>query len=318
VTRDGSAQIAEAVFVVGVSRSGTSLMRRILGRHSQIAIAPENHYLGHLLPRYGVRNLVWGSGDLHRDEAVRELVGRLYGPEVQRHPWLRESSYFWSWLGERVPAAELERLILAGERSERGVFTALLRAYADVRGKPIMGEKTPAHIEWAETLLDWYPEARIVHMVRDPRAIYVSELRRRLEQPVSAPYRWLVRAPPLMGVFVLHLVAWEWARALARHRRLARAMPRNYRMVRFEDLVREPEATVEALSAFLGVPMERRMLRQKMVSHDGRQGRPGIDPTTATRWRELIDKPSEWWLRRLLGARLAEVGYDDPPARPAG
>lgn len=299
----------EAIFVVGVSRSGTTLMRMILGRHSRIAIAPENHYLGHLVPWEGARHDFRRAGDLRDDAAVRRLVARIYSDGFQRGSRLRESSPFWRWLARRVPRAELEQRLLAGERSERGVFTAVLRSYADRRHKPIFGEKTPAHIRWADTLLEWYPTARIVHMIRDPRAVFRSELKRRSAHPESFPYRLLVRVPALLRGFILLEVAWAWADAVARHRALSRRYPDSYRLVRFEDLVRDPETTTDRLCEFLGVTPERVMLKQRVVSRGERLGETGFDAGAADRWRVAVTPGEARWLGWLLGRRIEEMGY---------
>lgn len=299
----------EAIFIVGVPRSGTTLMRMVLGNHSRIAIASENHYLGHLLPGHGARHDFRRAGDLRDDAAVRRLVDRIYSDEFQRGGRLRETSRFWRWLARSVPRAELEERLLAGERSERGVFTAVLRAYADRRHKPVWGEKTPAHLRWAETLLEWYPSARIVHMVRDPRAVYRSEIRRRSSHAVSFPYRWLVRVPLLMRGFILLEVAWAWADAVGHHRDLSRRHPERYRIVRFEDLTRDPEAEIGRLCAFLGVGFEPAMLEQKVVSRGDRLGEAGFDAGAADRWRASITPGEARWLGRLLGRRIEEMGY---------
>ena len=171
-----------------VSRSGTTLTRRILDRHSRIGIATENHYLGHLLAWEGARHYFRRLGDLRDDATVRRLVDLIYSPEFQRRSRLRELSPYWRWLTERVPRADIEARLLASDRTERGIFEAFLRIYADRRGKAIMGEKTPAHLAYVETLLEWFPDARVVHCMRDPRAIHVSELRRRAEDvPPASP-----------------------------------------------------------------------------------------------------------------------------------
>jgi hypothetical protein len=299
----------EAIFVVGVSRSGTTLMRMVLSRHSRIAIADENHFLGHLLPGQGARDDFRRVGDLRDDAAVRRLVDRIYSEAFQRGSRLRPTSPFWRWLVRRVPRAELEQRLLAGERSERGVFTAVMRAEADRKHKAIFGEKTPAHIRWADTLLAWYPNARIVHMVRDPRGVYRSELRRRTAHPESLPYRWLVTVPPLMRAFVLLETAWAWAGAVADHRRLSRRYPAHYRMVRFEDLVRTPDTEIDRVCAFLGVTPERRMLKQKVVSKGDRLGEAGFDAGAADRWRASITPGEMRLLAWLLGRRIEEMGY---------
>jgi hypothetical protein len=300
---------AEAVFIVGASRSGTTLTRRILDRHSRIGIATENHYLGHLLAWEGARHYFRRVGDLRDDAAVHRLVDLIYSGELQRRSRLRELSPYWRWLTERVPRSDIEARLLASDRTERGVFEAFLRIYADRRGKAIMGEKTPAHLAYVETLLEWFPDARVVHCMRDPRAIYVSELRRRAEDPASVPYRQLVHVPAMLAVFVLLQVTWAWAAAVHRHRTLSRRFPERYRLLRFEALVREPTPTLTSLCEFLGVGFEPRMLEQRVTSKGARVGEMGFDKEAADRWRSLISKRARLVIELLLGRRLVEMGY---------
>jgi len=299
----------EAIFIVGVSRSGTTLMRRILDKHSRIGIATENHYLGHLLAWEGTRHYFRRLGDLRDDANVHALVELIYSGELQRRSRLRELSPYWRWLTGKVPREDIEAYLLASDRTERGIFEAFLLIYADRRGKAVMGEKTPAHLDYVETLLEWFPDGRVVHCMRDPRAIYVSELRRRAEQAVGFPYRQLAAAPALMERFVLLQVVWAWARAIHRHRQLVRRYPDRYRLVRFEDLVAQPEATLGDLCDFLGVEVEARMLEQRVTSKGARVGEAGFDAGAADRWRARIDPGARSAIQLLLGRRLEEMGY---------
>jgi hypothetical protein len=299
----------EAIFIVGVSRSGTTLARRILDRHPRVGIATENHYLGHLLAWEGARHYFRRVGDLRDDAAIRRLVELIYSGELQRRSRLRELSPYWRWLTERVPRADIEAYLLASDRTERGVFEAFLRIYADRRGKAIMGEKTPAHLAYAETLLEWFPDARIVHCMRDPRAIHVSELRRRSENAVGVPYRQLVHVPLLMEAFVLLQVVWAWAAAVGRHRALVRQHADRYRLLRFEDLVSEPERTLTDLCGSLGITFEPRMLEQRVTSRGALEGTSGFDVGAADRWRAAIRPRSQRAIELLLGRRIREMGY---------
>ncbi len=300
----------EAIFIVGVSRSGTTLMRRILDKHSRIGIITENHFLGHLLPWEGTRHYFRRLGDLRDDANVRALVELIYSGELQRRSKLRELSPYWRWLTHKVPREDIEAYLLASDRSERGLFEAFMRIYADRRGNAIIGEKTPAHLDYVETLLEWFPDGRVIHCVRDPRAIYVSELRRRADRAVGFPYRQLAAVPPLLSRFVLLEVVWAWARAVHRHRVLARRFPGRYGVVRFEDVVSAPEESLDDVCAFLGVRAEPRMLEQKVTSKGARVGSAGFDAGAAERWRDDIDPGAQAAIERLLGRRLTEMGYE--------
>ncbi len=299
----------EAIFVVGVSRSGTTLMRRVLGSNSRIAIATENHYLGHLLPWEGARRYFRDLGDLHDDATIERIVDLVYSGGFQRRSRLREVSPYWSWLTRVVEPEELTARLLASDRTERGFFSVLLRVFADHKRRPIMGEKTPAHLAWAETLLEWFPNGRIIHMMRDPRAVYASELRRRMDDPGSFPYRWLAWSPRLLRTFVLGEVSWAWARAEAQHRALERTEPDRYRIVRFEDLVRDPVATLDGICRFLGVEFEPTMLAQRVTSKGMTMGQAGFDAVAAERWRRSISPGEEAWFEHALGRRMRRLGY---------
>jgi hypothetical protein len=299
----------EAIFVVGVSRSGTTLLRRILQRSPRIGIAQENHYLGHLLPRQGVRHHFRRLGDLGDDATIRRIVDSLYGGGFRRRSRLREISPFWRWLLREVPRADVEQRLLAAERTERGVWVALLRLYAERRGnKPIIGEKTPAHLRYADTLLEWFTDGRVVHIMRDPRAIYVSDTRRRRERP-TAPYSWLMRVPLAFETVMLLQTGLTWALAARHHFRLAARQPERYLMVRFEDVVGDPAATLPRLFAALGVEMPAGVDEVRVVSRGFRHGEQGLDAAAAQRWREQIHPLARRLLGLLLGHHLRRLGY---------
>lgn len=298
----------EAIFIVGASRSGTTLMRNILERSPRIALARENHFLGHLRASEGARYYFRRAGDLAADDTVRRVVEMIYSGEFQRRSRWRELSPFWRWLVENVRREEMERRLLAAERTERGMYAAFLRAYADARRRPVMGEKTPAHLAYVDTLLEWFPSGRVVHMIRDPRAVYVSDLRRRRAKP-RRPYSWLGRVPVLLPAAMLLQTTWVWRGAARLHAVYEKRYPDRYRLVRFEDVVSRPDETLSALFDFLGVEIPADPTNVRVMARGFKRGEQGLDAEAADRWRGHIGRLPDGWLRVFLGGEMRRLGY---------
>jgi hypothetical protein len=301
----------EAVFVVGVSRSGTTLMRSILEGSSRIAVCNENHFLGHLVGSEGVRQQLrrrFGTG--RDDETARRIIDFLYG-DLLKGSRLRRASRQWTWTTRHVPRDEMLRRFLATDRSDRALFDLLLRTYAELRGKEIVGEKTPAHVRYVDTLLSWYPAGKIIHMVRDPRGIYVSEVRRRGQTATSLPYRLLRRLGLLLAPFVAVQTSLAWLESISLLERNSRRHRGSYLRVKFEDLVGQPVEEVKRICDFLGVPFEQPMVDQVVVVSHGRNlGAAGFDPHAASRWRDDIGPIGRAWFGAWFGKRLRRLGYE--------
>ena len=301
---------AEAIFVVGVHRSGTTLMRSILNSSSFVALTNENHFFGHAFAAASIHRAVRSLGDLRDDAVVDRVVAHIYDRVAARH-WFRDPSRAWIWLQRNVPREEFRARLLASDRGERAVFDTLLRLYADRRGKAIIGEKTPAHVRHGETLLRWYPNGRIIHMLRDPRAIYVSDLRRRRQHPGSVPYRILNRVPGGLAAVLLVQTSIAWLEGIVRLHENRRRHPNRYSVVHFEDLVTDPRGEVGRVCRFLGIPFEEAMMDRVVVSHGQTLGSSGFDAGAADRWRAQLSPLAAAWFRLSLGRRMRAAGYRD-------
>ena len=300
----------EAIFVVGVPRSGTTLMRKLLETSDRIAIARENHYVGHLFERQGARFYFRRQGDLHDDETIRKIAGLIYSGGFQRQSRWRRISPYWRWLAGEVPRAEFERRLLAGERTERGFMAVLMRLHADVMGRPVMGEKTPAHLRYVDTLLEWFPNGKVVHMMRDPRAVYVSDRYRRRTKG-RRPYSWLTHVPLALESVLLVQTVISWRSAVRRHDRYQKLHPDNYRLVRFEDVVNRPNQTLPALFEFLGVDVPDFNAVEVSSEHGMRSSSEGLDPTATQRWRTRIRPFPRRFLEFFLRGPMRRFGYTD-------
>jgi hypothetical protein len=300
------------IFIVGVSRSGTTLMRQVLNCSDQIAICEENHFLGHLIPSQGARHKFRKFGDLADDDNVRKLVDYIYSGEFDKDSRkFRILSYHWRWILKRVDKEDLLQRILDSDRSERALFTVMMQVLADRWGRPIAGEKTPAHIRYVPTLMEWFPNGKIIHMLRDPRAIFVSELRRRKSLAITIPYKHLKRVDFLFELFIVLQTTLAWFESILRYHKYRELYPNNYYLLRFEDLVNDPEKHIRRVCDFLEVDFQKKMLDQVVVSRGFRLGQAGFDAQAATRWKEHVAPWINAWF--LFGFRryLEEFGYVD-------
>jgi hypothetical protein len=142
------------VFIVGCPRSGTTLLQRLLDAHPEMAIAPETHFIR----RFWLRRDDYG--DLREDDRFGRLVDDVLSiPEAA---------------GMHLDAEEFRAAAGRIERSYAALFALLLQCYRLQRGAAIVGEKTPNHLLYMRTLQDFFPRARFIHIIRDPRAVVNS------------------------------------------------------------------------------------------------------------------------------------------------
>jgi len=298
------------IFIVGVSRSGTTLMRRILNSSDQIAITDKNHFLGHVIPSEGARYKFRKFGDLSDDDNVRKLVDYIYlGGLEKDFKKFRYWSFHWQWIIKWIDREDFLRKVLDSDRSERALFTVMMQVYADHRGKPIMGEKTPIHFRYVPTLMEWFPDGKVIHMLRDPRAVFASELRTRQQEAVTTPFKQLKRVDLLFKLYIVLQTTVTWFENIIRCSGYKKRYRDNYYLLRFEDLVNDPEKHIRKLCDSLGVDFQDKMLEQAVVSKGFKLGQAGFDTEAATRWKKMIDPWINSWFSFWFGKYLKEFGY---------
>ena len=269
-----------ATVVLGVSRSGTTLLKAMLDAHSQLAIPSESYFLPQLWDRHGEQP--------ERDAFVDDL-GRL-----ER---LREWGVDPAQVRERLP--------------ERPAFAeavqSIYRVYAESRGKLRFGDKTPLYMQHLNVLERAFPDARYVHIVRDGRDAAAS-MRAMTRKP-----RFNLSRPRGVGDF-----AAAWQREVLAARLFGRTHP--YHELRYEDLVEEPESRLREVCAFLELEYEPGMLeyhRREDPSLYADHPRLAEPPTRETRsWRKELSPADAELFEAIAGDLLAELGYERAHPRP--
>ncbi len=257
---DADAQLRAPIVVVGPLRAGTTLLRLMLGSHPQIAVFGEF------------------------EEAV-EWAGDEGWPDPR----------------EYVIRLRQHRAFLAKEltpREELGSYPEIVRDLA----RQLAGRTTKPNIGWCihsrfDRAPELWPDARYVHITRDPRDVARS--------CVGMGWAGTVwHAAPI------------WLRTEERVERLkARVGPDRIVHVRYEDLLRDPAGELGRICCFLGLPYDEAMLG----FHLGSTYEP-IDPGLAEQWRTRLP-PREAELVELVCAPLMPArGYarSNPAALPPG
>ena len=266
------------LILLGVSRSGTTLLRVILDRSPGIAIPDESFFVPLLARRHG-----------QRIDAERFL------DDVARIPTVRD----WG-----VSVADVAGRVRTGMPTGVAI-TAIFEAYAEGAGKLRWGDKTPMYMRHLELLDRLFADAQYVHLVRDGRDAALSFL----QMPEGTFTRtWAHPATP-------EQFACLWRREVADARSLGRRVGASrYHEVRYEDLVAEPEATVRAICAFAAIPFEPAMLDYTGavdVSAKPHQQRLLTPPTRGVRsWREDMPADDVAAFESVAGDLLGELGYE--------
>ncbi|MEO8092278.1 MAG: sulfotransferase [bacterium] len=170
--RDSPQPGPPAPFIVGMGRSGTTLLRLMLDAHSQLAIGPETGFA---------------------PELIRACRGGAATP-ADLLALLREQR---SWGDFDLDEDELERRFAAARRLEAGyALREIYSLYAEGQHKPRWGDKTPAYVKRMPMIARALPEARFVHVIRDGRDVALSRAKRAIHQPAPparAAEKWRKR-----------------------------------------------------------------------------------------------------------------------------
>ncbi len=273
------------MIVLGVSRSGTTLLKEMLDRNSVLAIPSESYFIPQLWDRHGNRSSV--------DDVVDDL-GRIAR--------VRE----WGVAPEDVRAR------LSDGAGFNEIVDAVYRVYAESRGKRRYGDKTPLYMQHLDLLERVFPGAQFVHIVRDGRDAGLSFM------AMKRKPRFNLGRPRRLAEFAC---AWRFEIEGAQ-RFGARLGGARYLELRYEDLVAEPEARLREVCGFLGLEFEPAQLEyHRDVDPAWLQDHPRLaEPPRADlrRWRDELSPGDQELFEAIAGGLLGRLGYERAFPAPSG
>lgn len=284
-------------FVVGNSRSGTTMLGRMLGKHSRVHKFPELHLFGPCVP-HG-EELKKRS----REEVCRMFCWLLDVNERKFHATRTPDAYI-----EKAEALCEKHFIQGMDAWD--VYAAFVHDEVKRIGKQVPSEDLPGNVFKLSQILQKFPAARIVHIVRDPRDVLLSQKNRFRRRQLGGGY---VKRKEMLRFWANYhpvLISRLWNNAVRAG--LSIVDPR-ITTVHFETLIQDPENTLRGICTHLGISFEADMLRVPQVGSSMRKDDPtqlGIDPARSGSWNKGGLSHAEIAICEEANARIMqEMGY---------
>jgi hypothetical protein len=270
-------------FIVGVHRSGTTLLRYMLSSHSRLYVPPESDFIPYFFLRNPTEEL--------SDRRIAEILDIIF----------TKYRFVGEWRGDRPQAAEFTRQLAAP--TPAALLDALYTAYARQNGAERWGDKTPIYASYLDLIHEIFPAAQFIHIIRDGRDAAQSMLAKYEADEFHVDVFFAAR---------------NWVRRIRKAQASgARLGPGQYYELRYEDLVVDPERELRGVCEFLGEPFEPPMLRHHRLasnrippdSHFFDTVRQPTSDERMGRWRSKLSPADQRLVQAVAGPLLQELAY---------
>jgi hypothetical protein len=235
-----STQPITVLYIAGYERSGSTVLTKALGEMPGVFAAGE---LRNIWQRSFIDNIPCGCGQPFSDcELWNAIIERGYGGRDQAKPrWM---------IAHRPGPREVPLMVVPGgdrllRQRHRAYFEELGRLYraiVDVTGARIIVDSSKS-VSYGDSLhLVPGLDVRVVHIVRDPRGIQQSLIRRKQSGHARLSSHNLTR----------NSMTWNVSNALHEVMNIGRRS--RYIRIRYEDFVADPTETFRQIARLVGEP----------------------------------------------------------------
>ena len=271
------------LFISGVYRSGTTLPVKILNSHPEIGITHDSVNFFRYYIKYAA------TIDSDYKLVVKDCASRL------------QDRFNISVPQEKI----INSIELEDDISFSIVYENLMRAtFCNHREDLIWGEKSL--LQWSNIplFLQMYEDAKALIILRDPRNVLASFRDFTIEP--GAKY--------LDSIFAC-LNALNWSNSVGRA-----LDPNRFRIVYFEDIVKDPTAWAKEMCQFLGLEFYSAMTDiSNFEDHEGKKWSPNtsygdlsgkISSNPIDRWKKKLSPTEVCFAESILGEAMQQHGYE--------
>jgi len=277
------------IFIVGSSRSGTTMMGRILGNHQGVFTFKELHFFGTIWTNHS-------ESDLDRKQQI-DLLSRLLC--IEKNGLFQQDNI--SDFNNKASA------ILANKNvpNPLNIYELFLAKITSDNKCLIACDQTPKNMYYLSEILSYFPNAKVINMVRDQRDVLLSQKNKWKRRflgasaiPLSEAFRSYINYHPILSAKIWNS-SLEYTAKFINNSRV--------RVVRFEDLLVEPIRIVKDLCQFLEIDFNKKMLKVPVIGSSTQQDVKNqflIDSSKKEKWKNGGLNSAEIYLSQLVTNRM--------------
>jgi hypothetical protein len=285
----GISSIKPPVFVVGCPRSGNHMLYHSLLSSGGFAIYEIHSHVFNIL--------ALKFGDLRLLKHRRKLMDA----------WLQG----WLFKYTGLDADLIRKRILEECRSAGDFLRIVMEEMCRKQNVDRWAENTPDHVFYLREIKRAFPEALVVHVIRDGRDVALSLDKIGWIRPLP----WHRRQSWIAAAFY-----WDWT--VRKARKIGRQFGDQYMEVHYEDLVLKPEETLKKIGRFIQHDLDYASIQKTGFGAIAKPNTVFQDDSKAAasgpigRWERSLSEGEISKLESLVGPLLRELGYNPAAGGP--